>query len=225
MYGAEIVDLVRYKLDDKVDPYGWSTYEIAAALNQAIDEYATAGLLIKDRDTAAICRITILSGTAEYTLSQRVVLINDPIWLTTLAKPIYEITEDYCYANYGDAWASTSGEISNYIADRERKKIKFYPIPNANETATMDVYRTQNTRFTEANLSSVSPETDEDTHYNLVHGTITHLYDKSDTDTKDMAGYMTAKSKWADAIEMAKRMAIKRRYRERRVSPHRGLIC
>lgn len=225
MTGAEIVHLIRAKLDDKVEPYGWSTLEIVHALNQALDEYAQFGLLIKDRDTESICRISIISGTAEYSLSQRIILINDPIWLTTLAKPIYEVTEDYCYAKYGKSWRTTTGEITDYIADRERKKIRFFPIPDANDTAEMDVYRSQNERFTEANIGSVSPDIDVDLHYNLVHGSIVHLYDKNDTDTRDFSSLTVAKSKWTEAIELAKRSLIKRRYREQRIVPSRGLIC
>ena len=226
MTGAEIIRLVRLKIDDtQADDYGWSDIELIAALNESIDDLTTTGLLIKDRSTSSICSISITALTAEYTLSPRIILINEPIWLTTLAKPIYAISEGTLYSTYGNAWATQSGDPSHYIADIERRKIKFFPIPTANETATLDVYRTMATRFTADNIGTVTPEIGEEWHYKLIHGILVNAYDKNDVETRDMPGLTVATAKWANAIEAAKRFAIKTRYKERRIAPPRGLIC
>ena len=229
MFGSDIIGLTRLKLDDSVPDsagnYLWSALELLFALQAALDELTTSGLLIKDRSTASICSISIVRGTAEYNLSPRIIMINDPIVLTTLARPIYPVTESHLYDFYGDSWATQTGNPTHYVADLERRKIRFFPIPIANDTVTMDVYRTSVVRFTEANITTVTPEVAEEWHYGLISGMLSNAYDKNDVETREMPGFQIASTKWANTIEQAKRLVIKNRYREQRSSIPRGLIC
>ena len=136
---GELLDLWRREVDDVAGPFLWSDDEAREYLDDAQIEAARRGRLLIDSTTTAICRITLVAGTAAYALDARVVRINRAkIAGETMPLRFCMMRDlDDRVAGWED-WSETPQII---VPDYETNKIRLVGTPDANGTLNMTVVR------------------------------------------------------------------------------------
>lgn len=202
MLGSEIIEEARERLDDTVSGnYGWSTGELVAYLNDAINELCEKAHLIEDKSTPSICSIPITSGVAEYPISPKIISIK----MAQLAsnRILYPTTEEILTDFRDSSWLIEAGEVTYYIPNYDRKTITLYRIPTSNDTLILTVYRYPLTPFTESNIYTLSPEINERWHFSLTFGIMYHAYLKNDMDLQNFPNFSTSLNMWQKTIKDA----------------------
>jgi len=224
MLGSELIAKARLKLDDvTVNRYLWSDLELIDCLNKAQNELCSRGLILKDKDTAAICNVAVVAGTAEYVLDSRILFITRARLMTN--KKILGFTDEENLDNrIGDSWEDESATPTSCIPDITRHKIRLYPKPILTETLNLTVYRLPATQFTEGNIGSVSTEVPSEYDIPLIDGILATAYLKNDSDTLDLISLKASLQIWEGVIEQAKRDFIRRRSIPRIIAPAKGLL-
>ena len=117
------------------DDYGWSTSYLIDKIAEAEKEAAERSLLLHDRNTAAICSVDVTASTATYTLDSRVYLVDKVLFDGELMDKVQVDDLD----DYDSDWRTTEGTPTKFI--QEDRKISLLPIPDADGTMTLEVYR------------------------------------------------------------------------------------
>jgi hypothetical protein len=71
MTAQALITFARYQLDDTSQPYKWSDAELIEYLNIGLDEICRKARLIRDNTTTTYCRLTLVTSTNSYALSNR----------------------------------------------------------------------------------------------------------------------------------------------------------
>ena len=147
MNRAELVRKLREDLLDDVpdmaDPtdsdYEYSTATLARYLSEAEDEACRRSDLIFDATNATFTDVTLVDGTATYTLDSKITKVTAVKLDNELIKRTTRWDLDRSYSQWPGA---TAGDPSCYFF--ENGKLTFYPAPDATaaaKTCTVTVYR------------------------------------------------------------------------------------
>ena len=177
---GELVNIVRLELDDNVVPYLVSDPELIEYAVDAENEACRRARLLVDATTTAICRISVIAGTAVYALDPRVIFVRR---VKTALRPLplgHVITRelDGSVAN----WEIQTGNPVAFITDWQTGSIVLYPIPNANDTASLQVVRLP---LADMKAFTDKPEIHPSYHRSLRCWMKYRFYSKQDAETKN----------------------------------------
>lgn len=173
----DYLDDVSDNPDQSDEGLNWSDSFLARALAEAEFEACRRTDLIYDDSTAAVTQITLVSGTAGYTLSSKITKIENVVYNDA---PLEHKTEEGLAAENGADWRADTGEPASYII--KGKTIRFYPVPTDDEATDivyLEVYRLPLKSFVDA------PEIPEEYHEDLCSYAAHLAWKRRDEDTYD----------------------------------------
>jgi hypothetical protein len=166
----QVLTLTRYQLDDTSKPYKWSDAELIEYLNMSLDELCRKARVLRDNTTAAYCKLTLVTSTYNYALSNRVVeVIRAKVDGQT---PFMTRGTSEEWDTGSPAWTSETGLPTKFCTDYATGYITVRPVPTVTYNGTfvyLQVYRLQAANLTETNLASTIEIKDEYCR-GLVHG-------------------------------------------------------
>lgn len=174
---AELLALFHLNPIDSSTPYRWSDAQVFSWLSEAQREACIRGGLIKDASTESICEISVVAGTAVYTVSPLVVKIDRAMLLSadgTLARiGIFDREEmDRSFPE----WRTTSDTPIGCIL--EGNALTLNRIPTESAKIKIEV-----TRLPLANISSsVQPEIASIHHDELINWPLYRAHQVEDDD-------------------------------------------
>lgn len=114
----------------------WSNEELTRFIDEAQNRAARSSFLIKKSETAF--DISVIAGTAEYSLDSRIIRLKDAS-LSSTGRSLDPVEyEDMIGSPF---WRTETGTPVQYIIDESDKVIRLYPIPVANDTISFIYYR------------------------------------------------------------------------------------
>lgn len=123
-------------LDDAIEPFKWTAEWMDWAINRAQDEACRRSRLIFDDTTAAICTISVETGTAEYTASSRIIEIEN---IRYDSEPVEAKSVGWLDRNSPN-WKTQTSATPNYVTGRGRTII-VVGVPSEDYTLSLDVWR------------------------------------------------------------------------------------
>ena len=194
---SEILRRVRNLLEDThpTNPK-WDNQELVDYINQVENDVCQITRCIVDATTTVdvnlnpVCQIPIISGTALYSLHDTIINVNNAWYGTTkfLLEP-YDVLNDI--EKWNNSWQTTTGIPCIYALDFTSRKIRLYPVPNANSTMYLSVIRRPLVPFSISSTPTLlelakTPEIQSLYHEYLINGVLTLCYLKDDEDTVDI---------------------------------------
>jgi len=175
---SELISAARYRADDRVAPYLWSSAEWIEYANDAEREACRRARLITDSTTAAICQLTLVNATETYALDSRIQFIKRvKISSSTIPlKPASMLDLD----EQRPGWQDETGDPQLYVTDMDQALFRPYPTPTAAATVTMTVLRDP---LVDMEDGDDTPEIASRYHLGLVHWMMFRAYSKEDTQT------------------------------------------
>jgi len=174
----------QFYLDDVEQPYQWTDQFLLRFLNEAEKEACRRQRLIEDEATAAVCEITMVSGTATYTVDNRVLLV-DRIRLSDGSELTKKTTEELYEES--SVWRSATGTPTLYVQNNQT--ILVNPTPDDDDdgdTLYLSVWRLPLVDMT----IDLSPEINPEYHESLLEWVAFRAYQMRDEETynPDRAG-------------------------------------
>jgi hypothetical protein len=180
----QLFDTFRARAFDTERPYLWSDDELQEFLDDAHNEAAERGLLLRDATTAEICEVAISAGTAAYPLDPRILVVIRAK-LDSQTRPL-EVTSTPALDRCDPGWESRSGSVNAIAIDAEGAgwTATLVGPPTAAGTLRLHVFRLP--------LESIDGDTDEPEinprlHVRLVDWMMARAYAKKDAETQDDA--------------------------------------
>lgn len=169
----------------------WKNREITQFFNWAHREIAMRRPY-RDSTSTGICTKTVVAGTARYTLDPVILSIED-VLLASTGRSLQKTTiRDLRLLAVGtqsltgiEAWKTTSGVPQYYCEDAEPGKITLIPVPSADDSLLMTVYRLPLDPFSWTTRTSELDEPPMQLQETLVQGAMARAYQKRDADTYD----------------------------------------
>lgn len=176
----QIRSTTRTTLDDaSTTDQLWTDVELNEYINDAENQSCKIADLLIDSTTVSICTITLVSGTAIYSISPLILKI-PRAFITGATRPLIQTTKRILDLTY-PSWASASGdERSFFIGDTN--KITIYKKPDGAGTLTLTVSRLP---LTAMSADSGTPEIDAQYHDGMVDWVLYRAYSKQDSKTLD----------------------------------------
>lgn len=173
----------------------WKNIELVNYLNEAIYD---VGLRkpIYDTDDAAICAITVVSGTRVYALDPLILSIEEAR-LASTGLPLIKTTVKRMRELIGryrptENWRVLPGAVTHYLEDEHTRQLTLYHTPSANDSIKLCVKRlfkdsvSWTPLATEATLTTAFTDIPDYYRRALVLGVIALAYRKRDSDTLNM---------------------------------------
>jgi hypothetical protein len=171
----------RERLDDTVQPYGWSDDELNGFINEAVNEAALRARLLIDSTTADCCTVDVTLGTATYALNAAVFEVKRVV--------ITDNNRKLCRVGYEDLdrnrldWEDDTGMPEYYFLDNEQlgvTSLVLYPVPDADLTLNLTVFRLPLAAMAQDEDTNEIPERHQS---DLLHWACHLAYLKQDADT------------------------------------------
>jgi hypothetical protein len=192
---GELLAMVRRdELDDESTPYLWSNDSLIEYAEDAENEACRRASLLRDATTTAICRITLVAGTASYDLDARVIRIRRArLPGKTPLAPVTTAELD----ERRPGWEDETGEPTAYLTDWETGAIRLYPNPTAVATLQLQVVRLP---LAAMNDTEDTPEIHARFHRDLRHWIVKRAFSKKDSETEDLKRAALAEERFAAAF-------------------------
>lgn len=126
--------------------------------------------------------ISVISGTAVYNLDSRIITVEDVRLNSSNANLVKWTLDDY--RALASQYTAT-GTPTNYIEELTPFRIRLYPIPTANDTLYLTVYRYPLADFAWATRNVTLTEPSDFWREALIQGALMYAYQKRDADTVD----------------------------------------
>ncbi len=169
------------EITDKPDLL-WSLEEWTEYANDAENEACIRANLILDR-TSALAVIAVLSGTATYSIDEKILLIKRAK-LSSGAEPLVKTSRRVLDATYPN-WETDTGTVRSWLPDGSNK-ITLYKSPLANATLNLMISRLPAAAMLLADKLTDTPEIDTQYHQGLVDWMLHRAYSKQDAETLDL---------------------------------------
>lgn len=219
---TEILTDAWNQADDTVKPYLWSDDLWISYVNTVLDELCERTQLLIDSIDTDICQLSIISGTASYALSNKIITVLD-VWNNSDNLPL-DLYNTAQLNAYNTAWRSiTAAAPTIYALDVSSGYITFVPKPTASATIKLRVVRTIKEPATSTTLTN-TPEIPVKYHHFLRDGILYHAYNKNDAETRDPAKIAYYKGEWERWIETIYMAEKRYQHVERVISPNYGNI-
>lgn len=193
---GEICAMVRRdELDDTSAPYLWSNAALIEYAEDAENEACRRASLLRDATTTAICRITLVPGTAEYALDARVIRIRR-VRLAGNVTPLVPVTTAQMDEEHA-GWEDETGEPSAYLTDWETGRLRVIPEPTAAGTLELQVVRLP---LVALNDMEDTPEIHARFHRDLRHWIVKRAFSVRDSEREDTKRAAEAEARFAAAF-------------------------
>ena len=159
----------------------WSLEEWTEYANDAENEACIRANLILDQ-TSALAVINVLSGTATYSINEKILLIKRAK-LSSGIEPLVKTSRRVLDATYPN-WETDTGTVRSWLPD-ETNTIRLYKSPIANDTLNLMISRLPSAAMLLADKLTVSPEIDSQYHLGMVDWMLFRCYSKQDAETLD----------------------------------------
>ncbi len=159
----------------------WSLAEWTEYANDAENEACIRANLILDQ-IGALSVINIISGTATYSIDEKILLIKRAKLLSG-AEPLVKTSRRVLDASYPN-WETDTGTVRSWLPDGTNK-ITLYKSPTANDTLNLMISRLPSAAMLLVDKLTVSPEIDVQYHLGLVDYMLHRAYSKQDAETLD----------------------------------------
>lgn len=136
---ADLIATARREADDTATPALWSNDEWREFANDAENEACRRARLITDATTSAICSVNITSGNPTFTLDPRVVFVRR-VKLTSESQPLISV-DHRDLDEQAPNWEDTTGIPRRWVRNWETGKVRLWPIPDDDDTASLRVVR------------------------------------------------------------------------------------
>jgi hypothetical protein len=174
----DVVCDLRNLLDDTVKEYLWSDYELEGYLAQAYKEFARVTQLLVDMSTANVAVYAVSASSASIALSPLVVDI----------RRAFDADNNHEFArNNSNKMPMVNikeGEVRSIIADREKGKLHFNPIPAADFNLTLQIARFPLEEFSQAMANPLEYTDDRAWNITILYAA-SRAYLKDDVETVD----------------------------------------
>ena len=208
---SDIFDLLRLELDDKELPGEgdsslslWSNEELYHYIDEAQREFARETLCLSDATTFNAVAVT--NGNAWVDIDERIIELRR-VYLGSTGNVVEFMTlndfergdgwaSDYGNKRLGSNWRSSVGVPGIIITDMESGKGRLYPIPVADDTLELLVYREP---LEEIENSGTDLEIDAKFRRALVNGAAAHAYAKDDVETFNVDALRQHQALWEKA--------------------------
>lgn len=180
---GDLITDARERVSDESAPYFCSDARFTRFANQAQREACRRARLLVDSTTDAVCKITLVPGTAVYALDPRVLFIRRAI-IDGQSQQLVRIHHRDLDAA-GSEWMTEQGDIDGWVVGLDTGKLRLYRIPRAAGVARLTVQRLPLTDMTD--VAAHSPEIDSRYHEALVSWMVYRFYATNDAETKDDA--------------------------------------
>lgn len=181
MTGQELLDLVRLRLDDAVEPYLWSDAELLSYLNEGIREAADRARLLPfntEEPIPAIDPVGVSAGDPMVELHELITEIDRVVWVSQGHRRKLEPTSiETLDRSYGANWETLVGHPVEYIYDPPY--IRLFRTPSVDGTIQLRGWR-----LPEQEVRSTTPiELPRKHHERLADWVLFRAYSKQDADT------------------------------------------
>lgn len=167
---SELILAARSRLDDKETPYLWTDAELTAWLNEAEQEAALRGRLLR-----ATYDVPVTINQSTYDLESDVFYVSR-VRLVTLERILPCVSRAWLDDRYSD-FETTTGDPNCYFI--EERQLVLYPCPETADTLRYSALRLP----IGMTASSHSPELHERMHLNLLEWVMYRAGQKRDTDS------------------------------------------
>ncbi len=159
----------------------WSLDEWTEYANDAENEACIRANLILDK-TSALAVIPIISGTATYSIDEKILLIKRAK-LSSGSEPLVKTSRRVLDA-YFPSWETDTGVVRSWLPDGSNK-ITLYKSPTADSSLELMISRLPAAAMLLADKLTVSPEIDSQYHLGMVDWMLFRAYSKQDSETLD----------------------------------------
>ncbi len=206
MNTTELIERVKLRLDDKIEPRVFNDAAILIALNDAQNEFALRTLCIFDGDeeisvTAQSPWATLPTGTCWVTAAWLSAEI--PLRLVTQ----HELEFGYFEINGVESptrhsgWRTAEGTPTFLVTDLGPHAARLVPRPIAGDSLFIERYRLPVTM-----TADVDPEIASTFHSDLVIGALAYLFDVPDTETYDKEEARLKRAAWEGRLQIAEQL-------------------
>jgi hypothetical protein len=167
----------------------WKNDEIAGYLDEACHEFAIR-VPIKDDQTAAVCQIAVLAGTASYDYDTRIQSIERIKFVETASgdeKVLSKSTHQIMDQDEGE-WSDADREPGMpkfYLENMDAKRLTLSPSPEFAGTLYLAVRRFPLSRLVWGKNDHSTIEIPTEHHYNLLDWMLHKAYMKRDAETEN----------------------------------------
>lgn len=179
MTSSELLDLFREEMNDVAQPYLWSDAIIFAYLDATQKTFCRLTEGIEDSTTTAVTQAVLDAGEEWITLDPRVLKVREVVDAST-GRP-YKIFNMETATEYGVLFNGRQGQIEAFVSGLSKHKLRAWPIPTAQTTVRLRVFRLPLEAITDAGDQSL--EVDEQHHFHLLTGMKALAYLKEDVET------------------------------------------
>jgi hypothetical protein len=159
----------------------WSEAEWVEYANDAENEACIRANILIDR-TSALAVVTVISGTATYSIHEKILLIKRAKLLSG-TEPLVETSRRVLDISYPN-WEVDTGVVRSWFFDGTNT-MTIYKIPTSADTLSLMVSRLPLEAMSLADKLTVSPEIDAQYHLGLIDWMLHRAYSKQDTETLD----------------------------------------
>lgn len=177
---AEFIERFRLEMADTAAPYLWSDDEIAAYLNEAVNEACERARLIEDSATPAVCTLALIPGQSSYELHKSVI---DVRRVTFNGKRL-GLSSIEAEDENDLTWETRKGSEPLRVIVSGTNRIRVVPEPTEAVSLGLTVYRTP-LKALSADNDSASPEIPDIYHPRLKDWAYRCAYLKQDAEAFD----------------------------------------
>lgn len=219
MNPEKLLELFRLELNDTVEPYFWSDTEFYTYLNEAHDVFIRLIGGIAD-SSSPLTVIKYKAGDMEVKYDERILRIksardanNNRITIQNYESFVEGYpNDDYSNMVNADINDGLTGTIRYLLTDVEDDKMRLYPIPDANGTLYLRVYRTA---INEIENSRSEFEIPTRHHLHLLSWVKYRAMNKQDAETFELGNAEDFKREFIEYVTIAAREKSSREDRKR----------
>ena len=217
----KLLELFRLELNDTVEPYFWSDTEFYTYLNEAHDVFIRLIGGIAD-SSSPLTIIKYKAGDTEVKFDERILRIkgvrdanNNRITLQNYESFVEGYPRDD-YGNMANAALDdgVTGTIRYLLTDVEDDKMKLYPVPDADGTLYVRIYRTAINEIENSRSEIESPSRH---HLHLLAWVKYRALSKQDAETFELGNADDFKREFIEYVTIAAREKSSREDRPRTV--------
>ena len=157
----------------------WTDTELNEYINDAENQSCKIADLLIDSTTASVCDITLVNGTATYSISALILKIFRG-FVDGATRPLIQTTKRILDLTY-PSWASASGDERSFFSG-DTNKITIYKKPDGSGTLRLTVSRLP---LVAMSSDDNTPEIDAQYHDGMVDWVLYRAYSKQDSKTLD----------------------------------------
>jgi hypothetical protein len=181
---SEIIIAAQNQADEVLDKPDllWTEAEWTEYANDAENEACIRANILIDK-TSALATIAVISGTATYSIDEKILLIKRAKLLSG-TEPLVKTSRRVLDATYSN-WEVDTGTVRSWLPD-DTNKITLYKSPIASDTLSLMISRLPLEAMLLADKLIVSPEIDTQYHLGLIDYMLHRAYSKQDAETLDL---------------------------------------